>query len=304
MALYPVIQILLYISIRVIVEMRSRKLLITVATVTSILFMGIAAVGAVANQNDNGDNVIYAVYNRVTGNLRIITNDKIRPNEVPISWNIQGPQGPPGDISEFEQDLEEMTSQIQSLEERISQLEEELGMYSPIGGSVFVSYDELNLSGPGMIFYSEPDIASANDSQGPDAGVNIEPIKDGTVTIYINYFTFELDKAGELAAIEVKVIDNEANIANIYPYVEGSTKGFTKDELGLTDIVSHDIDSPDVIMFVPLDLDMFGIYYVFALAEGEATITFTSGEAHVATIDVKVDSERKIDVLEINPYSP
>ena len=87
--------------------MRSRKLLITVAAVTSILFMGIAAVGAVANQNDNGDNVIYAVYNRVTGNLRIITNDKIRPNEVPISWNIQGPQGPqgeqgpPGDTSEF-----------------------------------------------------------------------------------------------------------------------------------------------------------------------------------------------------------
>lgn len=294
-------------------EMRSKKLLITVAALTSILFMGIVAVDAVANQNDNGDSVIYAVYNRITGNLRIVTNDKIRPNEVPISWNIKGPQGPPGpqgeqgppgDTSEFEQVLEEMNTQIQALEDRISHLEEKLEIYSPIGGSAFVSYNELNLSGPGLIFYSEPDIASANDSPGPDAGVNIEPINDGTVTIYINYFTLETSKAGELAAIEVNVIDNEVNISNIYSWVEGSTEGFTKDELGLTDIESREIDSSDIIVFVPLDLDMFGIYYVFALTEGEATITFTSSEEHVATIDVKVDADRKIEVLDINPYSP
>ena len=75
----------------------SRKILITIAVVVSLLLMGIVVAGAVTNQSGDEDNIITAAYNQATGALRIVTDGNYRGNEVPIEWNIKGPQGQQGE---------------------------------------------------------------------------------------------------------------------------------------------------------------------------------------------------------------
>ena len=71
----------------------SRWLIVLIIT---ILVSGSVVVDAQISQTD--EQIIYAAYNKINGNLRFIMDGSIRKNEIPISWNIVGPEGPQGPV--------------------------------------------------------------------------------------------------------------------------------------------------------------------------------------------------------------
>ncbi len=71
-----------------------------VVSVISILVLSFSVVALAASKPQPpapSGNVIYACFQKINGQLRIISSTgKCRPSEMPITWNITGPQGTPG----------------------------------------------------------------------------------------------------------------------------------------------------------------------------------------------------------------
>lgn len=76
--------------------LRKSKITIVTAVFLAILVAGISfAIASASNPSDS--NVIYGCYNKNTGILRLVSADYTpTTQEVLISWNITGPQGPAG----------------------------------------------------------------------------------------------------------------------------------------------------------------------------------------------------------------
>lgn len=98
------------------------------------LVAGSLGTSAVLAQNSGDDNnIIYAAYQKINGQLRIISDpSEANKSEVVISWNKQGPkgdqglQGPPGSGA----DVTSLLARIDALETQVTELQEQVDFLS------------------------------------------------------------------------------------------------------------------------------------------------------------------------------
>ena len=111
---------------------------IKVTLIIISVVLGILGVGAIYAQTSGDNNIIYAAYQKINGQLRIISDpSEVRNSEKLISWNVEGPAGPQGPQGEMgpegpqgpqgepgsAADVEELRDYIHELQARLDALE-------------------------------------------------------------------------------------------------------------------------------------------------------------------------------------
>jgi hypothetical protein len=271
-----------------------------------VLFMFLFGAGIViAQQGGEDENIINAAYHKTTGALRLVKDGKLKPNEVPLSWNIKGPRGDDGACScPFSSgDYNDMLARIANLEEALSIISDPGDDFED--KTIMVAYEEINLDVLGSnttltnFLLSKVSVFHSNEV----GKLWITSKEAGFERIWLTNYPFpgksEADRA--IAVIEVDVKEDGTMDLEILPWTEGAFRDFSKYDLNLPDIENIEYSRPDIVIIDELSFDHMGSFAAFARLPGETVITFTGSDGYEASIEIVVDENRVITGFNINP---
>jgi hypothetical protein len=308
------------------------KILSIILVVCTLL--GVALVAA---QQDNDENVINAAYHRVTGALRIINEGNLRPNEVPLFWNIVGPMGPQGVRGEVGPEGPRGEQGIQGEQgpqgpEGVCSCPISLEMYNNLLARVLALEEIVSHTEPShhVFVHYENDLGFYNDNSNnfraiqqdqnvvsliiENEGIKIVAVGEGETSIFVsNTIEYPLIQNPQHAFVDVNVdAEGMVSIDKILPWNPLVWSGFLAMGMFSCDLVDVEICFSNIasittdnsnIVNIRESPTQSGVYYVIAEDDGNVLITILGTQGEEATIEVIVE-EGAITYFNVNKYSP